>query len=130
MAFEFKKLSDVEVVAEPTESANILIEDNGVIKKAPKNAIGGAGGTTGGAAIITYTVDGNSVYLDGESVNFYDMLEAWESGAILRVKIVNDYDDPLYGTVLGFEIAHTDDGDGFIVYYTEYGSIKSISWWN
>ena len=41
---EFKKLSDVEVVAEPTESANVLIEENGVIKKAPKTAVGGGGG--------------------------------------------------------------------------------------
>ena len=39
---EFKKLSDVEVVAEPTESANVLIEENGVIKKAPKTAVVGA----------------------------------------------------------------------------------------
>lgn len=39
---EFKKLSDVEVVAEPTESANVLIEENGVIKKAPKTAVGGS----------------------------------------------------------------------------------------
>lgn len=41
---EFKKLSDVEVVAEPTETANVLIEEDGVIKKAPKTAVGGAGG--------------------------------------------------------------------------------------
>lgn len=40
---EFKRLSDVEVVAEPTESANVLIEENGVIKKAPKDAVGGGG---------------------------------------------------------------------------------------
>lgn len=38
---EFKKLSDVEVVAEPTKSANVLIEEDGVIKKAPKTAVGG-----------------------------------------------------------------------------------------
>jgi hypothetical protein len=38
---EFKKLSDVEVVAEPTESTNVLIEEDGVIKKAPKTAVGG-----------------------------------------------------------------------------------------
>lgn len=45
MAYEFKKLSDVEVIAEPTESANVLIEEDGVIKKAPKTAVGGAGGS-------------------------------------------------------------------------------------
>lgn len=48
---EFKKLSDVEVVAKPSESANILIEENGIIKKAPKTAVGGAGG-----AISTYYI--------------------------------------------------------------------------
>lgn len=37
---EFKKLSDVEVVKAPADNANILIEDNGVIKKVPKTTIG------------------------------------------------------------------------------------------
>ena len=37
---EFKRLSDVDVVAEPIESANVLIEENGVVKKAPKSVIG------------------------------------------------------------------------------------------
>lgn len=37
---DFKRLSDVEVVAEPAESANVLIEENGVIKKAPKDEFG------------------------------------------------------------------------------------------
>lgn len=47
---EFKRLSDVEVVVEPTESANVLIEENGVIKKAPKTAVGGA--NNGGFIVI------------------------------------------------------------------------------
>ena len=46
MAYEFKRLSDVEVVETPTEIANVLIEEDGVIKKAPKTAVGGAGGST------------------------------------------------------------------------------------
>lgn len=41
MAFEFKKLSDVEVVETPADTANVLIEENGVIKKAPRTAVGG-----------------------------------------------------------------------------------------
>lgn len=44
MAYNFKSIADVEAVAEPTESANVLIEENGVIKKAPKTAVSGAGG--------------------------------------------------------------------------------------
>ena len=56
MAYDFKRLSDVEVVAEPTESANVLIEENGVIKKAPKTAVGGVGGGELDA-IIKFTRD-------------------------------------------------------------------------
>jgi hypothetical protein len=41
MSYNFKSIADVEVVAEPAESANVLIEENGVIKKAPKTAVGG-----------------------------------------------------------------------------------------
>lgn len=43
MSYEFKKLSDVEVVETPADIANVLIEEDGVIKKAPKTAVGGAG---------------------------------------------------------------------------------------
>ena len=68
MAYEFKKLSDVEVVAEPTESANVLIEEDGVIKKAPKTAVGGAGGI-GWDAIIEivddHTVVDNFTLVEG-----------------------------------------------------------------
>lgn len=42
MSYEFMKLSDVEVVETPTDTANVLIEEDGVIKKAPKTAVGGA----------------------------------------------------------------------------------------
>ena len=40
---EFKKLSDVEIVETPAETANVLIEEDGVIKKAPKTSVGGSG---------------------------------------------------------------------------------------
>ena len=37
---EFKKLSAVDSVVEPIDTAQVLIEEDGVIKKTPKNAIG------------------------------------------------------------------------------------------
>jgi hypothetical protein len=52
MSYNFKSIADVEVVAEPTESANVLIEENGVIKKAPKTAVGG--GSNNGLLAIFY----------------------------------------------------------------------------
>ena len=42
MAYGFKKLSDVAKVENLSETANVLIEENGVIKKTPKTAVGGS----------------------------------------------------------------------------------------
>lgn len=56
MSYEFMKLSDVEVVETPTENANVLIEEDGVIKKAPKTAVGGAStGSVEPDMVITVT---------------------------------------------------------------------------
>ena len=42
MSYNFKSIANVEIVETPTDKANVLIEENGVIKKAPKTAVGGA----------------------------------------------------------------------------------------
>lgn len=71
MSYEFKKLSDVDVVAEPAESANVLIEENGVIKKAPKTAVGG-----GNEPILIFHELGNNLiscnYSYDEIINLLD----------------------------------------------------------
>lgn len=74
MAYEFKKLSDVDVVAEPTESANVLIEENGVIKKAPKTAVGGDG-----EVFIKFNVDLNEGTVSCDS-SFNEIVEAFSNG--------------------------------------------------
>lgn len=40
MAYEFVKVSDVEVVENPSTNVNVIVEDGGDIKKVPKSAIG------------------------------------------------------------------------------------------
>lgn len=74
MSYEFKKLSDVDVVAEPTESANVLIEENGVIKKAPKTAVGG-----GSEVFIKFNVDLNEGTVSCDS-SFNEIVEAFSNG--------------------------------------------------
>ena len=39
MAYNFKSIADVETVEKVENSANMLIEENGIIKKVPKTAI-------------------------------------------------------------------------------------------
>ena len=64
MAYNFKSIADVEVVAEPSESANVLIEEDGVIKKAPKTAVGGGGDNNGEYDLDIYIecIDGGESY--------------------------------------------------------------------
>jgi hypothetical protein len=90
---EFKRLSDVEVVAEPTESANVLIEENGVIKKAPKTAVGGAGGSDTPDMVIGVTQhSANSIEVNNDNASIIEgsmdaVFEAIRSGRTPIVKI-------------------------------------------
>ena len=67
MSYNFKSIADVEVVAEPTESANVLIEENGVIKKAPKTAVGG-----GETLVIAFNSDDSSEIISAPN-NLYEI---------------------------------------------------------
>lgn len=80
---EFKKLSDVEVVAEPTESANVLIEENGVIKKAPKTAVGG--GMGGSLMLYPYNGDNNEPRVDRTYDEIKDVLD--NGGVVLMSEL-------------------------------------------
>lgn len=44
MALEFTRLSDVALVEEATDTANVLIEEGGEIKRVPKTEVGGGDG--------------------------------------------------------------------------------------
>ena len=81
MAHEFKKLGDVEIAEAISESANVLIEEDGVIKKAPKSAVGG-GGDNLCHNIIEYSVFNNTIFIAINSKNNcivipYDAVEDW-----------------------------------------------------
>ena len=52
MAVEFKKLAGVDTVETATDAANVLIEENGVIKRVPKTEVGGSGGSEPEVVII------------------------------------------------------------------------------
>ena len=96
MAYEFKRLSDVEVVAEPAESANVLIEENGVIKKAPKTAVGGS--NTEWNAIIEVVEGGSGYFSSMELVSgdFESLKEKIFAGAFPNVLV--RYLDGSYAT--------------------------------
>lgn len=46
MALNFKKLGEVTLVTETTDTTNVLIEENGEIKRVAKTKVGGASTNT------------------------------------------------------------------------------------
>ena len=88
MAYNFKSIADVEVVAEPAESANVLIEENGVIKKAPKTAVGGGGGEADLViGINNHIEDATEDNISIVSGSVEAVYAAFESGKIPAVEV-------------------------------------------
>ena len=89
---EFTKLSDVEVVETPTDTANVLIEENGVIKKAPKTAVSG-----GYDAVITLSEDSEGSHLCTLTEGSYETLKSLiDNGEVPNVLITGEWS---YGDV-------------------------------
>lgn len=56
MAYEFTRLADVTAIEEVKEEDSVLVVQDGEVKRAPKTAVGGAGGGT--TIVITWDGDG------------------------------------------------------------------------
>ena len=77
MAYEFKKLSEVETVEEVAETANVLIEEDGVIKKTSKSNVGGVGIDGPGVGGFDFIIIDNlgDAHLEvGSYQNIYDKI--------------------------------------------------------
>lgn len=134
MAYEFKKLSDVEVVETPTDSANVLIEEDGVIKKAPKTAVGGSGEWD---AVIDFI---DNVYTSGSYATIKAKLDAGDLPKVLLTQATN-YGDDYYGYYQAHSAILSSGGNIYInafcsqynnrtntLYYFTLTSDNDISW--
>jgi hypothetical protein len=110
MSYKFKSLSDTEIINEPAESAYVLLEDNGVIKRAPKTAIGGSNSGTGNNDYdLSFNHNNRDpILLSG---NYDNILSIIESGKVPKV--------------CASEISYEEDGDIIINFY----SINRINYW-
>lgn len=106
MAYNYKKLADVNLVESAVEP-NILIEDSGDIKKIsapnlvttqvkadweetdPNSAAFILNkpdlSQAGGANVVTYTVAGGVLKLNGVAVTRQSVIDEWKNGSILRI---------------------------------------------
>lgn len=130
---EFKKLSDVEVVAEPTESANVLIEEDGVIKKAPKTAVGGGAGNFVIVSIPhvePMDVDASDI-IEGATCNktYDEVIEMYCAGEIdcAFIKTIGTGSGSLTFMIVDQVVALNEEG---IVYIPDPASVECVGFTN
>ena len=100
---DFKKLSEVDLVEEVSNTANVLIEENGQIKRVSKTKVGGAGSDSViKTAIITSSaydshISNATSYVGGpityscKNMTFEEAYEALTTGVPINVKLFNYY---------------------------------------
>ena len=127
MSYNFKSIADTQVVAEPSESVHVLIEENGEIKRAPKTAVGGSGG---GETYVIYKNGGDITATEG----IYDAVVKFLADPIanfINIVIFENYSDYLYCRDL-YDIYHPESNNngritfdtGMLIYLYEDGTFS------
>ena len=149
MAYTYKKLADVTLVESAAEP-NILIEDSGDIKKISASNIATPQtradweetdpnslafilnkpdlSQVGGANVVTYTVSGGALNLNGVAVTRQSVIDEWKNGSILRIDETNTISGGSLGAVssIKYTIASGALASTTIYYYSN-GAIASLT---
>ena len=115
MAYEFKKLSAVEAVEVVGDDASVLIEENGVIKRAPKDEVGGI--KVASTAEVGQTIVVKAVDAEGKPTE-------WECADMIFVVHVQETSDSGFYTKETFEevSAAADEGKTILLNLFGYKS--------
>lgn len=148
MAYNYKKLADVTLVESATEP-NILIEDSGDIKKISASNIATPQTRAdweetdpnsfafilnkpdlsqfGGANVVTYTVAGSTLNLNGVAVTAQSVIDEWKNGSILRIDETNSTTGGSLGAVSNIKYSLASGAlNSTTIYYYSNGAIKSL----
>ena len=149
MAYSYKKLADVNLVESAVEP-NILIEDSGDIKKISASNIGAKQtkadweetdpnsfafilnkpdlSQVGGANVVTYTISGTKLWLNGAPATSQSVIDEWKNGSILRIDETSAISGGSMGAVsnIKYTIASGSPSSTTIYYYSN-GVITSLS---
>ena len=107
MAYEFKRLSEVEKLEEIPETATVYVEVNGETKRVAKDLVGVSKG--GGSLFVDVTMIGES--FNGTDQNYDPIYEALLEGQTVYVRInIPDYGRTVVCNVLMWQIW---PGEGF-----------------
>ena len=148
MAYSYKKLADVTLVESAVEP-NILIEDSGDIKKISASNIATPQtradweetdpnsfafilnkpdlSQVGGANVVTYTVVGSALNLNGVAVTAQSVIDEWKNGSILRIDETNSTTGGSLGAVSNIKYSLASGAlNSTTIYYYSNGAIKSL----
>ena len=149
MAYNYKKLADVTLVESATEP-NILIEDSGDIKKISASNIATPQtradweetdpnsfafilnkpdlSQVGGANVVTYTVVGSALNLNGVAVTAQSVIDEWKNGSILRIDETSALSGGSLGAVSNIKYTLNSGALGSTtIYYYSNGVLTSLS---
>ena len=148
MAYTYKKLADVTLVESAAEP-NILIEDSGDIKKISASNIATPQtradweetdpnsfafilnkpdlSQVGGANVVTYTIAGSALNLNGVAVTAQSVIDEWKNGSILRIDETNSTTGGSLGVVSNIKYSLASGAlNSTTIYYYSNGALKSL----
>lgn len=149
MAYTYKKLTDVALV-ESAETPNVLIEDGGDIKKiSASNLVTPQTkadweetdpnsfafilnkpdlSQVGGVNVVTYTISGTSLNLNGVAVTAQSVIDEWKNGSILRIDETNVSTGGSLGAISNIKYSLGSGGRlaSTTIYYYSNGTLTSL----
>ena len=149
MAYTYKKLADVTLVESAAEP-NILIEDSGDIKKISTSNLAAKQtradweetnpnsfafilnkpdlSQVGGANVVTYTISGGALKLNGNAVTKQSVIDEWKNGSILRIDETNVNTGGSLGVVSNIKYSLASGAlSSTTIYYYSNGVLTSLS---
>ena len=149
MAYTYKKLTDVALV-ESAETPNLLIEEGGDIKKisvsnlvTPQTKADWKEtdpnsfafilnkpdlSQVGGANVVTYTISGTKLWLNGAQATSQSVIDEWKNGSILRIDETSAISGGSMGAVSNIKYTlNSGILASTTIYYYSNGVITSLS---
>ena len=149
MAYTYKKLTDVALV-ESAETPNLLIEEGGDIKKISSSNLVTPQtradweetdpnsfafilnkpdlSQAGGANVVTYTISGTKLWLNGAAATSQSVIDEWKNGSILRIDETSALSGGSLGTVSNIEYTiASGELTSTTVYYYSNGVLTSLA---
>ena len=153
MAYTYKKLTDVALV-ESAKAPNILIEDDGDIKKISSSNLVTPQtkadwdetdpnsfafilnkpdlSQAGGANVVTYTISnttsGTKLWLNNAAATSQSVIDEWKNGSILRIDETNTITGGSLGSVSNIKYTIVSGAlSSTTIYYYSNGVIASLT---